>query len=74
MVTIFIQSADRRVNNQPIRFLFNGVTLKMNLPNIKALKRVHFLSWLMTAEPKGLNKINWKAIKAIGQLEDKIYW
>ena len=46
----------------------------MNLPNIKALKRVHFLSWLMTAEPKGLNKINWKAIKAIGQLEDIIYW
>ena len=40
----------------------------MNLPNIKALNRVHFLSWLMTAEPKGLNKINWKATKAIGQL------
>ena len=24
----------------------------------------------MTAEPKGLNKINWEAIKAIEQLED----
>ena len=28
----------------------------------------------MTAEPKGLNKINWEDIKAIGQLEDIIYW
>ena len=26
------------------------------------------VSWLMTAELKGLNKINWKAKKAIGQL------
>ena len=56
MITIFIQSADSRVNNQPIRYLFNGITLEMNLPSIKALKRVHFLSWLMTAKPKGLNK------------------
>ena len=68
MITIFIQSADSKVNNQPIRYLFNGITLEMNLPNIKTLKRVHWISWLMTAEPKGLNKINWKAKKAIGQL------
>ena len=32
------------------------------------MKGVHLGSWLMTAEPKGLNKINWKAKKAIGQL------
>ena len=68
MITLFIQSADSRVNNQPIRYLFNGITLEMNLTNIKALKRVHWISWLITAEPKGLNKINWKAKKAIGQL------
>ena len=42
----------------------------MNLSIYKALKGVHCGSWLMTAEPKGLNKINWGAIKAIGQLED----
>ena len=40
----------------------------MNLPIYKAMKGVHLISWLMTAEPKGLNKINWKATKAIGQL------
>ena len=68
MITIFIQSADRRVNYQPIRYLFNGITLEMNLPIYKAMKGVHLISWLMTAEPKGLNKINWKAKKAIGQL------
>ena len=38
----------------------------MNLPIYKALKGVHWISWLMTAEPKGLNKNNWKAIKSIG--------
>ena len=56
--------------------MFNGINLEMNLPNIKALKRVHFLSWLMTAEPKGLNKIYLEAIKAVGQLEviHVIYW
>ena len=42
----------------------------MTLPIYKALKGEHLISWLMTAEPKGLNKINWEAIKAIGQLED----
>ena len=68
MITIFIQSADRRVNYQPIRYLFNGITLEMNLPIYKAMKGVHLISWLMTAERKGLNKINWKAKKAIGQL------
>ena len=62
MITFFIQSADSSVNNQPIRYLFYGTTLEMNLPNIKALKRVHFRSWLMTAEPKSLNKTNWEAI------------
>ena len=40
----------------------------MNLSIYKALKGGHWVSWLMTAEPKGLNKINWKATKAIGQL------
>ena len=40
----------------------------MNLPIYKAMKGVHLVRWLMTAEPKGLNKINWKAKKAIGQL------
>ena len=40
----------------------------MNLPIYKAMKGVHLISWLMTAEPKCLNKINWKAKKAIGQL------
>ena len=40
----------------------------MNLPSIKALKRVHFLSWLLTSKPKGLNKINREAKQAIGQL------
>ena len=40
----------------------------MNLPIYKALIGVHLGSWLVTAEPKGLNKINWKAKKAIGQL------
>ena len=69
MITFFIQSADTRVINQPIRYLFNGITLETNLPSIKALKRVHFLSWLMTAETRGLNKINWEAIKAIGQIK-----
>ena len=68
MITIFIQSADSRVNYQPIRYLFNGITLAMNLPIYKAMKGVHLKSWLMTAEWKGLNKINWKAKKAIGQL------
>ena len=68
MITIFIQSVDSRVNYHPIRYLFNGTTLEMNLPIYKALKGVHLVSWLMTAEPKGLNKINWKAKKAIGQL------
>ena len=66
LIAIFIQSADRRVNYQPIRYLSNGITLEMNLPIYKALKGVHWISWLMAAEPKGLNKINWKAIKAIG--------
>ena len=70
---LFIQSANSRVNNEPIRYLFNGITHEMNLPIYKAFKRVHSLSWLMTAEPKGLNKINWEAIKAIGQLEDISY-
>ena len=42
----------------------------MNLPIYKAIEGVHLISWLMTAEPKGLIKINWEAIKAIGQLED----
>ena len=74
MITIVIQSADSRVNYQPIRYLFNGTTLEMNLPIYKALKGVHWISWLMTAEPKGLIKINWEALKAIGQLEDIIYW
>ena len=68
MITFFIQSADSRVDNQPIRYLFNGIALEMNLPSIKALKRVHFLSRLIAAEPKGLNNINWEAKKAIGQL------
>ena len=40
----------------------------MNLPIYKALIGVHLVSWLMTANPKGLNKINWEAIKAIGQI------
>ena len=31
----------------------------MNLPIYKAMKGVYLISWLMTAEPKGLNKINW---------------
>ena len=74
MITFFIQSADRRVNYQPIRYLFNGKTLEMNLPIYKAMKGVHLISWLMIAEPKGLNKINLEAIKAIGQIEDIIYW
>ena len=68
MITIFIQSADRRVNYQPIRYLFNGITLEMNLSIYKALKGVHLISWFMTAEQKGLNKITWEAIKAIVQL------
>ena len=68
MITIFIQSADRRVNYQPIRYLFDGITLEMNLPIYKALIGVHLVSWLMTAKPKGLNKINWEAQQAIGQL------
>ena len=68
MITIFIQSADRRVNYQPIRYLFNGITLEMNLPIYKAMKGVHLISWLMTAKPKGLNKINWEAKQAIGQI------
>ena len=46
----------------------------MNLPIYKAMKGVHLISWLMTAEPKGLSKINWEAIKAIGLLEDILYW
>ena len=70
MITFLIQSSDSRVNYQPIRYLFYGITLEMNLPIYKTLKRVHLISWLMTAEPKGLNKINWEAIKAVGQLED----
>ena len=40
----------------------------MNLPIYKALKGVHWISWHMTAEPKGLNMINWEAIKAMGQI------
>ena len=40
----------------------------MNLPINKAMKGVHLISWLMTAESKGLNRINWEAKKAIGQL------
>ena len=68
MITIFIQSADRRVNYQPIRYFFDGITLGMNLSIYIALKGVHWVSWLMTAEPKGLNKINWEAKKAIGQI------
>ena len=68
MITIFILSADRRVYYQPIRYLFNGITLEMNLSIYKAMKGVHLISWLMTAEPKGINKINWEAKKAIGQL------
>ena len=35
----------------------------MNLPMYKAMKGVNLISWLMTAEPKGLNRINWKAKK-----------
>ena len=31
----------------------------MNLPIYKAMKGVYLISWLMTAEPKGLTKINW---------------
>ena len=42
----------------------------MNLPIYKVMEGVHLISWLMTAEPKGLIKINWEAIKAIWQLED----
>ena len=38
----FIQSADRRDNYQPIRYLFNGITLEMNLSIYKALKGVHW--------------------------------
>ena len=68
MITIFIQSADRRVNYQPIRYLFNGITLEMNLSIYKALKGVFLISWLITAKPKGLIKINWEAKQAIGQL------
>ena len=68
LITFFIQSADSRVNYQPIRYLYNGITLEMNFPIYKALKGVHLVSWLMTAEPKGLNKINWEAKKGIGQL------
>ena len=41
MITIFIQSADRRANYQPIRYLFNGITLEMNLSIYKALTGVH---------------------------------
>ena len=67
MITFFIQSIDSRVNYQPIRYLFNGITLEMNLLIYKAMKGVRLISWLMTAEPKGLNKIDWEAIKAIGQ-------
>ena len=146
MITFCIQSAYRRVNYQPIRYLLNGITLEMNLlifkvsngakirnrynqvPHLtqdtKALIRVHLMSWFMTAETKSLNKINrgrrfdsrllhkttfgWtfgisrhkintkiinppspvlvttdgkatnsfflEVIKAIGQLEDIIYW
>ena len=74
MISFFTQSADSKVNYQPIRYLFNGITLEMNLPRYKTLKGVHLISWLMTAEPKGLNKINWEAKKVIGQLEDKMYW
>ena len=48
--------------------MFNGITLEMYLPIYKAFKGVHWISWLMTAEPKGLNKINCEAIKAIGQI------
>ena len=73
MITFFIQSAESRVNYQPIRCLLNGITLEMNLPIYKALKGVHWGSWLMTAEPKGLNKTNWEAIKAIGQIRRYIY-
>ena len=50
MITIFIQSVDSRVNYHPIRYLFNGINLEMNLPIYKALKGVHLISWLMTAE------------------------
>ena len=40
----------------------------MNLPIYKTLKGVHWINWLMTAKPKGLNKINWEAKQTIGQL------
>ena len=43
----------------------------MNLPIYKAMKGVHLINWLMTADPKGLNKINWRAKKAIGQLKPR---
>ena len=34
----------------------------MELANIyKVLKRVQLISWLMSAEPKGLNKTDWEA-------------
>ena len=69
----FIQSADRRVDYQPIRYLFNGITLEMNLSIYKALKGVHLISWLMTAKSKGLNKINWEAKRLLDRKEDIIY-
>ena len=68
MITIFIQSADRRVNLSANQIFVNGITLEMNLPVYKAMKGVHLMSWLMTAKPKGHNKINWEAIKAIRQI------
>ena len=58
MITFCIQSAYRRVNYQPIRYLLNGITLEMNLLIFKALIREHLMSWFMTAEPKSLILIN----------------
>ena len=50
----FIQSADSRVNYQPIRYLFNVISLETNLPIYITLKGVHLIIW--------------KAEKAVGQL------
>ena len=43
-----------RHNYQPIRYLFNVISLEMNLPIYKTLKGVHMIIW--------------KAKKAVGQL------
>ena len=56
--------------SKPVRVHKTGHNVRgrgRTAPSIK-LKYLcmHFLSWLMTTE--GLNKVNWEAQKAIGQL------